>query len=181
MWNITQHCSLIIGCSVEKIVNQCMKYHCITGDNETYRKNEDSEGNSYTLIQEQVVGSNTGQYIISNWKKEHKTKLNLHTGQYADSFSFDHIQEQVLVEPLSLLGVTRHMDKFLCEATQMGSGLAIHTTGLNCNWLKVVIPLEVIVFLAFCCFSLCCCKACLSGTAFVVAPSKSVHVCCTPY
>jgi len=32
-------------------------------NNETYRKNEDSEGNSYTLIQGQVVGSDGGQYV----------------------------------------------------------------------------------------------------------------------
>jgi len=30
------------------------------GNNETYKKNEVSEGNSYTLIQGQVAGSNTG-------------------------------------------------------------------------------------------------------------------------
>ena len=39
------------------------------GNNETYRKNEDSEGNSNPLIQEQVAGSNTGQYIKSNQKE----------------------------------------------------------------------------------------------------------------
>jgi len=33
--------------------------------------------------------------------------------------------------------------------------------GLNCNWLKVVIALEVMVFLAFCSLSLCCRKTCL--------------------
>jgi len=32
-------------------------------------KNEDSEGNSYTLIQGQVVGSDGGQYVKSSWKK----------------------------------------------------------------------------------------------------------------
>jgi len=39
------------------------------GSNETYRKNEDSEGNSYTLMQGQVAGSDVGQYIKSNYKK----------------------------------------------------------------------------------------------------------------
>jgi len=38
------------------------------GDNETYRKKEDLEGNSYALIQAkgQVVGSDTGQYTKTN-------------------------------------------------------------------------------------------------------------------
>ena len=31
--------------------------------NESYRKNEDSEGNSYTLTQGQVVGSDGDQYV----------------------------------------------------------------------------------------------------------------------
>jgi len=39
------------------------------GNNEIYRKNEDSEGNSYTLIQRHVAGSDVGQYIKSNCKK----------------------------------------------------------------------------------------------------------------
>jgi len=42
-------------------------------DNETYRKNEDSEGNSYTLIQGQVAGKKTSQFIC-NYNKE-QTKL----------------------------------------------------------------------------------------------------------
>jgi len=29
--------------------------------------------------------------------------------------------------------------------------------------------------------SLCSCRTCLSGSVFVVAPSKSVHDCCIPY
>ena len=33
------------------------------GNSGSYRKNEGSEGNSYTLIQGQVVGSDGGQYI----------------------------------------------------------------------------------------------------------------------
>jgi len=38
-----------------------------------------------------------------------------------------------------------------CEATQKRSdGLAIHTIGFSCICLKVVIGLEVMVFLAFC-------------------------------
>jgi len=39
------------------------------GNNETYRKNGNSEGNSYTLTQGQVAGSDTGKYTKSNEKK----------------------------------------------------------------------------------------------------------------
>jgi len=46
---------------------------------------------------------------------------------------------------------------------------------LNCNWLKVVIALKVMAFLAFCSLSLCSWKAWLSCNVFVVTPSKSVH------
>jgi len=30
MWNITQCCSIIIGCVIDKIFNQCAKLHCTT-------------------------------------------------------------------------------------------------------------------------------------------------------
>jgi len=36
-------------------------------ENKSYRKNEDSEGNSYTLIQGQVVGSDGDQYVKSSY------------------------------------------------------------------------------------------------------------------
>jgi len=36
-------------------------------ENESYRKNEDSEGNNYTLIQGQVVGSDGDQYVKSSY------------------------------------------------------------------------------------------------------------------
>jgi len=35
--------------------------------NESYRKDEDSEGNSYTLTQGQVVGSDGDQYVNSSY------------------------------------------------------------------------------------------------------------------
>jgi len=84
-------------------------------------------------------------------KRTVRIRSNLHTGHYPGSVSLDHSQGQRLVEALALPGVDRHINKFLCTATQKrGSGLAIHTSGLNCHWLKVVIALEVTVFLAFC-------------------------------
>jgi len=36
-------------------------------ENETYRKNEDSESKSYTLIQGQVVGSDGDQYVKTSY------------------------------------------------------------------------------------------------------------------
>ena len=53
--------------------------------------------------------------------------------------------------------------------------------GLARHWLKVVIALEVMVFLAFCNFSLCSRETSLSGNIFVMVPSKSGHNCCAPY
>jgi len=47
----------------------------------------------------------------------------------------------------SLLGVTRHTNKLICEAAQKRDGeFAIHTSGFDCNWLKVAIVKEVITF-----------------------------------
>jgi len=80
----------------------------------------------------------------------------LHTGQYAGSISPDHSQGQTLVVPLALPWVARHINKLFCKTTQKrGSGLAIHTSGLNCHWFKVVIALEVMIFMAFCGLSFC--------------------------
>ena len=51
------------------------------------------------------------------------------------------------MEPLSLPGVPQNVNEFLCKTAQEGgSGLAIHTSGLDCNWLKIVIVKDVIVF-----------------------------------
>ena len=103
-------------------------------------------------------------------KRTCKIRSNLHTGQYAGSISPGHSQGQTLVEPLALPGVARHINNFLRKTTQeRGSGLAIHTSGLNCHWLKVANALEVMIFMAFCSLSFCGCKTSLSGRVFVVA------------
>jgi len=45
----------------------------------------------------------------------------------------------VLVETLSLTGITKHINKFLCKAAQKrSSGVATHTSGFDCNWLKAI-------------------------------------------
>ena len=127
--------------------------------------------------------------VVSTLKAVRKTtgkiRSNLHTGhEYAGSISPDHSQGQTLVEPLALPGVARHINKFLQKTTQKrGSGLAIlHTSGLNCHWLKVVIALEVMIFLAFCDLSFCGRKTSLSGRVFSGPDlSKSVHNCCVPH
>jgi len=64
---------------------------------------------------------------------------------------------------------------FFVRPLKNGSGLSIHTSGLNCHWLKVVIALEVMIFLAFCSLSFCGRKTSLSGRVFIVVLSKSVH------
>jgi len=93
-----------------------------------------------------VGDSNAGQCAGNN---QNKIRSNLHTGQYPGTVTSDHSQGQALVEPLSLPEVTRHINKFLCEAAQIrGGGLIIHTSGFNCNWLKVVNVKEVITFSA---------------------------------
>ena len=70
---------------------------------------------------------------------------------------------------------------FFVRPLKNGSGLSIHTSGLNCHWLKVVIALEVMIFLAFCDLSFCGRKTSLSGIVFIVALSKSVHSCCVTH
>jgi len=47
-----------------------------------------------------------------------KIKSILHTSQYADSISPDRSQVQVLVQSLSLPGITRHINMFSCKAAQ---------------------------------------------------------------
>ena len=112
-------------------------------------------------------------------KRTGKIRSNLHTGQYAGSISLSHSQGQMLVV---LPGVARHINKFLHKTTQKrGSRLAIHTSGLNCHWLQVVIALEVMIFLAFCDLNFCDRKTSLSGRVFIGALSKSVHNCCVPH
>jgi len=107
-------------------------------------------------------------------KRTGKIRSNWHTGQYPGSISLGHSQGQMLVEPLELPGAARHINKFVHKTTQKrGSELAIHTSGLNCHWLKVVTALEVMIFLAFCGFSFCGHKTNLSGRVFIVALSKS--------
>jgi len=61
-------------------------------------------------------------------KKTDNVRSRLHTGQHAGSVSSDHRQGQALVEPLALPGFTRHINKFLCKATQKrGNGNSRNT------------------------------------------------------
>ena len=131
---------------------------------------ENSEGNSYALIQRQVAGNDTGQYTITKkrtdkirsicWQRFHWPQPGTGAGE-ATGTPWRQTYQQV----------------FWLGHSKRGGELVIHTSGRNWNWLKMVIALEIIVFLAFCSLSLCCCKACKSGTVLVVAPSKSVHNC----
>jgi len=96
----------------------------------------------------------------------------LNTGQDADSVSSDHSQAQALLEPLAPPGVTIEINKFLCEATQKRGRLSLHISGLNCNWLNVVIAFEVMAILAIFSLRPCSRNTCLSGSVFVVAQGK---------
>ena len=111
-------------------------------------------------------------------KRTGKYRSNLHTGQYAGSVSPDHSQGQTLVEPLALPGSPDTSTCFFANHSKNASAFAIHASGLNCHWLKMVISLWVMVFLAFCGLSFCVCKTNLSGRVFIVALSKSVRNCC---
>ena len=108
----------------------------------------------------------------------------MHTGQceYDSGVASDHGQRQALGEPLSVPGVAWNVNKFLCETAQEGSsGLAIHTSDFNCNWLKVIIVKKVIVFPAYVGLSISCYTAWYSGTDYVVTFCKGVHNCRVPY
>ena len=146
-----------------------------TEDNEAHRKHRHSEGDGYSLKRGKWwAGTLVNALRVAN------IRSNLHTGQYASGVPSDHGQRQALVEPLSLPGVAWNVNKFLCETAQEGdSGLAIHTSGFDCNWLKVIIvkKLKVIVFLAFVGLSISCYTAWYSGTDCVVTFCKDVHNC----
>ena len=61
------------------------------------------------------------------------------------------------MEPLSLSGNAQNVNEFLCKtAEERGSGLAVHTSGFDCNWLKVIIVKKVTVFPAFVGLSISC-------------------------
>ena len=113
-----------------------------------------------------------------------KIRSNMHTGQNAGSVPSDHGQRQALVEPLLLSGVAWNVNEFLSETAQEGrNGLAVHTSGFDCNWLKVVLVKKVIVFLAFVSHSISCYTAWYNhnGTDYVVTFCKGVHNCRIPY
>jgi len=110
-------------------------------------------------------------------KRTGEIRSNLHTGQYTGSISPGHSQGQTLVEPLELPGVTRHLNKFLHKTTQKrGSGLAIHTSGLELPLVESGNCFGGRDILAFCGR-----RTRLSGGVFIVALSKSVHNRCVPH
>jgi len=87
------------------------------GHKETCRKNKDSSGNSYTLIQGKWQAATLVSTLEASKKRTDSIRSNLHAGHYASSVTSGHSQGQVLVEPLALPVVTRHINKFLCKAT----------------------------------------------------------------
>ena len=105
---------------------------------------------------------------------------------YAGGVPSAHSKRQALAEPShrcsSVPGVTWNVNEFLCETAQDGgSGLAVCTSGFDCNCLKVVIVKKAIVFPAFVSLSISCCNAWYSGTDYVVTFCKGVHKYRVPY
>ena len=66
---------------------------------------------------------------------------------------------------------------FFARQLKKGSGLDIHTSGFDCNWLKAIIVKEVIVFSAFVGLSINCYTAWFSSADYIVALSEGVHNC----
>jgi len=66
------------------------------------------------------------------------------------------------------------------DSSRWGSGFAMHTSGFDCHWLKVINVKKVIVFPAFVGLSISCYTAWYSGTDYVVTFCKGVHNCCVP-
>ena len=131
-----------------------------TEDNKSHRKHRHSKGDGYTL-----KGSKWRSGILVNALRVAKIRSKLHTDQYAGGVPSDHGQRKALMEPLLLLGVALNVNEFLCETAQEGdSGLAVHTSAFDCNWLKVVIVKKVIVFPAFVGLSISCYTTWCSGT-----------------
>jgi len=185
MWNITPHCSLIIGCAIHKIFNQWARLHCTTEG--TMKLTERTRIQKATALRQHRDKWQAAMLVSTlkatkGKKRTDNVRSNLHICQYAGSVCPDHSQGQALVESLAFPGVTRHINKFLCKTTQKrGSGFAIHTSGLNCHCLKVVNVLEVMESLVFCILSFCSCEISLSGSVLIVALSKCVHNCCITY
>ena len=148
-----------------------------TKDNKAHRKHRHSKGDGYSVKR----GMWRAGTLVSALRVA-KIRSNLHTGQYASGVPSDHGQRQALVEPLSLPGVTWNHNKFLFETAQEGgSGLAIHTSGFDCNWLKVIIVKKIIGFPAFVGLSISCYTAWYSGTDYVVTFCKCIHNSRVPY
>ena len=103
------------------------------------------KGNSYSLKR----GKWRARALV-NAPKIAKIRSNVHTSQHAASVPSDHGQGQALVKPLSLPGVTWHVNEFLCKSAQKrGSGLIIQTSGFDCNWLKAIIASKPLYFRHF--------------------------------
>ena len=148
-----------------------------TEDNKAHRKHRHSEGDGYSVKRGKWRAG-----TLVNALRVAKIRSNLHTGQYAGGVPSDHGQRQALVEPLSLPGVAWNVNEFLCKTAQEGgSGLVVHISGFDCNWLEVIIVKKVIVFPAFVGFSISCYTAWYSDTDYVVTFCKGIHNCRVPY
>ena len=106
-----------------------------TEDNKAHRKHRHLEGDGYSLKRSKWWAG-----TLVNALRVAKIRSNLHTGQYAGGVPCDHGQRQALVEPLSLPGVTPKCQRVsVQDSSRRGQWTCVHTSGFDCNWLKVII------------------------------------------
>jgi len=129
-----------------------------TKDNKAHRKHRHSEGNGYSLKRGKWQAG-----TLVNALRVAKIRSKLHTGQYASSVPSDRPETDAGGATFPLWGWLKCQQVSLRDSSREegGSGLAIHTSCFDCNWLKVIIVKKVIVFPAFVGLSISCYTHCL--------------------
>ena len=133
-------------------------------DNEIYRKNEDSEGDSYTLILRQEAGNDSCQYFKQLKKEQIKLDKTFTQANMLAAFPLITASDMRWWSHWRSLESPDTSTTFFARPLKKGRWTWHTHQWLNCNWLKVVIALGFMTFLGFCRLRFCCCKTCLSGT-----------------
>ena len=158
MWSITPHCSLIVGCVIGKIFNQRAKEYCTTVG-------------IMKLIKRRIHKAMAIYWYRGKWQAAILVSTSKATKK-REQIILDQTCTQANVLAVVLLTTAKDrrwwshwcslgspdITSFFARPLKRGGGHAIITSGFNCNWLKVVIALKVMVFFAFCSLSLCCCN-----------------------
>ena len=148
----------------------CIQHKKHTEDNKAHRKHSHSEGDGHSLKRGKWRAG-----TLVNGLKVAKIRSNLHTGQseYAGDCSlwpWPETLDRCCWSHCRSLGLPEiNVNNFLCKTVQEGGGgLAVHTSGFNCNWLKVIIVIVkkvmMIVLPAFVGLSISCYTAWYSST-----------------